>query len=226
MNSHAQDKTLSADEGLKDDLHVYLLIGQSNMSGRAPYTKEEEEIIPRCYLLNGQDVWEPAKNPLNKYSTIRKKLGSQRLNPGYSFSQEMLAKDKDICLGLVVNAKGGSKIEEWSKDSRFYQEAVRRARAATTTGTLKGVLWHQGEANSRDPDYLEKLSLLIENLRSDLDTPELPFVAGQIKNPSVPINLQIAKLPETVAATGVASSEGLTTMDRAHFDAESHGCPV
>jgi len=35
------------------------------------------------------------------------------------------------------------------------------------------------------------------------------------------INKQIAQLPETVDATGFVSSEGLKTMDRWHFDAES-----
>jgi len=37
------------------------------MAGRAPFSKEEAGVIPRCYLLNSQDSWEPAKNPLNRW---------------------------------------------------------------------------------------------------------------------------------------------------------------
>ena len=73
----------------KKSHHVYLLIGQSNMAGRAPFTKDEAGEIPRCFLLNAQDRWEPAKNPLNRYSTIRKGLGMQKMNPGYGFAKAM-----------------------------------------------------------------------------------------------------------------------------------------
>jgi len=207
--------------GPKEKLHVYLLIGQSNMAGRAPFTKEEARPIPRCFLLNDKDTWEQASNPLNRYSTIRKGLGMQKMNPGYGFSLAMLAAEKDVSLGLVVNAKGGTKIEQWKKGTRFYAEAVRRAKEAAKSGVLKGILWHQGESNAKNPDgYLEKLAKLVADLRADLGVKDLPFVAGQVNN--VPaINDQIAKLPETVTNTGFASSEGLKAMDRWHFDAKS-----
>jgi len=214
---HAQETY----KGPKEKLHVYLLIGQSNMAGRAPYTKEESGAIERAYLLNKEDKWEPATNPLNRYSTIRKGLGMQKLNPGYSFSKTMLETQKDISIGLVVNAKGGSKIEQWEKGTHFYNEIVRRAKEAQEIGTIKGIVWHQGESNAQNFDgYLDKLKTLINDLRTDLGVKDLPFVAGQVNN--VPeINKQIAMLPKTVDAAGFVSSEGLKAMDRWHFDAES-----
>ncbi len=218
---YAQEKESAAYDGSKETLHLYLLIGQSNMAGRAPLTDGELGTIERCYLLNGEDKWEAAKNPLNRYSTIRKGLGMQKLNPGYSFAQAMLKADKDASLGLIVNAKGGSNIGQWARGTHFYKEALRRTAIARKTGTLKGILWHQGESDSKNPDqYLKKLKTLIENLRSDLDLPNLPFIAGQV-NDAKEINDQIAKLPETVPFTGFTSSQGLTVMDRWHFDAKS-----
>lgn len=206
----------------KEKLHVYLLIGQSNMAGRAPIAEEEAKELPRAYLLDGEDKWEPAKNPLNRHSTIRKGLGMQKLNPGYSFTKKMLEADPDVAIGLVVNAKGGSKIEEWESDKKFYKEIIRRAKEAEKTGTLKGILWHQGESNVGQEDkYLDQLKDLVKNLRKDLDTPDLPFVAGEISVDERKMNEEIGKLPEAVSATGVASSEGLNTYDRWHFDAES-----
>jgi hypothetical protein len=126
------------------DLHIYLLIGQSNMAGRATITEEIAGEIPRCFLLNGEGKWLAAKNPLNRYSTIRKGLDMQRLGPGYSFAKSMV-KDADpvVSLGLVVNAKGGTKIEQWAKGTSFYNDALKRVEVARKSGVLKGILWHR-----------------------------------------------------------------------------------
>ncbi len=207
--------------GPKDKLHIYLLIGQSNMAGRAPYTEDEAGVVQRCFLLNDKDKFEPAKHPFNRYSTIRKGLNMQKMNPGYTFAKKMLEKDKTVSIGLVVNAKGGSKIEQWKKGTKFYADAIRRTKEAQKAGTLKGILWHQGESNSKEPaGYADKVAELVKNLRSDLGAKDLPFVAGQIiDHPG--INEQVAKLPQKVPAASFASSEGLKGMDRWHFDADS-----
>jgi hypothetical protein len=207
-------------EGPKEKLHLYLLIGQSNMAGRAPLGEELKGVIDRCYLLNAGNEWEPAKNPLNRYSTIRKGLGMQKLGPGDSFARTMLKENKDISLGLVVNAKGGSSIKQWSKESAFYKDAVKRMTVARKSGVLKGILWHQGESDAKDAEYLDKLSALVENLRKDFGMSDLPFVAGQVNNLPL-INNQISRLPERVDGTGFVSSKGLKVMDRWHFDAAS-----
>ena len=209
------------------NLHIYLLIGQSNMAGRAPLTDEVSGVIDRCYLLNGQDEWEPAQNPLNRYSTIRKQLDMQRLGPGYSFARMMLEKDADIQIGVVVNALGGSSIREWEKGTHAYDEAIRRTKAAMESGALKGILWHQGESDSSDEQYLDKLEVLIANLRTDLDSPELPFVAGQVlydpetRAHTKQINEILAQLPESVPFTACVMSDGLTSFDNLHFDTQS-----
>jgi hypothetical protein len=97
------------DAAAPKDLHIYLLIGQSNMAGRAKVPDDAAGVLERCYLLNDKNQWEPARNPLNRYSTISKGIKMQRLGPGYSFAKKMLEQNKDIKIGLVVNARGGSK---------------------------------------------------------------------------------------------------------------------
>ncbi|MFH5803937.1 sialate O-acetylesterase [Alienimonas sp. DA493] len=217
----AQDAAAPQTPAPGEPLHVYLLIGQSNMAGRAPFTEAEAAAIPRCFLLNDEEEWVPAANPLNLYSSIRKPVGMQKMNPGDAFARTMLARTPDATLGLVVNARGGTRIEQWEKGTEYYSEAVRRARAAQETGVLKGVLWHQGEGNSGAPEgYAEKLKTLVENLRADLNAPDLPFVAGQIVGEEA-INAEIARLPELVPHAAYAGSEGLTAFDRWHFDAPS-----
>lgn len=204
-----------------EKLDVYLLIGQSNMAGRAKMEESDKQPIERCLLLNADDSWEPATNPLNRHSTIRKGMGMQKVGPGAGFAKAMTEADPELTIGLVVNAKGGSKIDQWKKGTRFYADAVRRAKAAMEKGKLKGILWHQGESDSGSPDgYLDKLTQLIADLRKDLGIGDLPFVAGQIHNTPV-MNEIIAKLPEKVDGTAFVPSEGLTATDRWHFDRRS-----
>ncbi|OVE81406.1 hypothetical protein BVY04_03400 [bacterium M21] len=81
---------------------------------------------------------------------------------------------------MVVNAKGGSEIQPWEPTGKFFKDAVRWAQAASQTGQLKGILWHQGEANVEDPEYVVKLVKLIQALRNAFGNEQLPFVAGQI----------------------------------------------
>ena len=212
--------TLYAQDSAKKNLHVYLLIGQSNMAGRAPFNHKDAAVVKRAYLLNDKNEWEPAKNPLNRYSTIRKSLDLQKMNPGYAFVKTILATNKNVSIGLVVNARGGSSIKQWTKSSKFYKEALKRTRIALKNGTLKGILWHQGESDAKDARYLDKLKILIANLRSDFGIPNLPFVAGQINRVPL-INEQIKKLPEVVPHTGYVTSKGLKTMDRWHFNPKS-----
>ena len=190
------------------------------MAGRAPFSGEEAVVIERCRLLNGADEWEPAQNPLNRYSTIRKDLSMQKMNPGYMFSKTMLDANPTASIGLVVDARGNTRIEEWAKGTSYYNEAVRRVKKAQQSGVLRGVLWHQGEANATDRQYLRKLQTLIADLRADLGEPNLPFVAGEINNIPL-VNNQLKQLPVSVPFTGVASAEGLVAMDKWHFDNSS-----
>ena len=71
-SSHAEEKP---------DL-VFLLIGQSNMAGRAHLEDGDDAAIPGVFLLNADGKWEAARNPLNRYATDRKVISMQRIGPG------------------------------------------------------------------------------------------------------------------------------------------------
>ena len=175
---------------------VYLLIGQSNMAGRGTMIAGDEKPIEGVYLLDTEGNVVPATNPLNQYSTIRKEMKHQQINPGFSFSQEIYKATGRKVL-LVVNARGGSNISEWAKGKTttfdytdasgkkssvslsFLSEAIRRTKQATAYGPLKAILWHQGESNSSSPSgYMDKLTELVSNLRAELGA--VPFIAGEI----------------------------------------------
>jgi len=218
-----QSTTLAESQVNSDKMkhHIYLLIGQSNMAGRAKYSDKEKEVIPNAFLLNDKNEWTGANNPLNRFSTIRKDIKMQKMNPGYYFAKTMLSKQKDISIGLVVNAKGGSRISQWKKGSQFFKGAVSRTKAAMKTGTLKGILWHQGESDHTNDKYLQSLETFVKDLREALGQGDVPFVAGEIKQEVKLINDQLNKLPSVLKNTDVVSSKGLKTYDKWHFDSTS-----
>ena len=203
-----------------EELDVYLCIGQSNMAGRGTLLPELTGTLEGVYLLNDRGEFEPAGNPLNKYSTIRKDLSMQALSPAYSFARKMAALSPRP-VGLVVNARGGSSIDSWLKGSKdgYYEAALERVRLAQKQGgVLKAVIWHQGEADCQDPEaYRKKLALLVETLRADLGQPELPFVFGQLsewnwtsrEEGTAAFNAMLAGIPSTLAWTACVSSQGL-----------------
>lgn len=116
----------TANATAKTQRHIYLLIGQSNMAGRAPFTKAQAAPIERGYLLNDKDQWEPAANPLNRYSTIRKGIGMQKMNPGYSFAMAMLNDQiakvpKTVALTGYAKSQGLSAMDRWHFDAKNMQ---------------------------------------------------------------------------------------------------------
>lgn len=175
---------LSAYAQTPDTFDVYLLIGQSNMAGRGHLeAKDTAEIIEGVWLLNADGVPEPAIAPLNKYSTIRKELSLQGYNPGSEFGRIMHLETGNPIL-LVVNARGGSHVAEWQPGNvnGYFRDAVTRTREALNYGGFKGILWNQGETDvqRRTPDYPEKFSFMITELRKELEADYVPVVIGQV----------------------------------------------
>ncbi|WP_269227743.1 sialate O-acetylesterase [Flavobacterium eburneipallidum] len=207
-------------------LEVYLLIGQSNMAGRGTVDTQSLITSDVILMLDKTNNWVLAKDPLHFDKP------SAGVGPGISFAQAMLHENKNIQIGLIPCAWGGSPIKVWQPGAKYfenfpYDEAIQRAKIAMQKGVLKGILWHQGESDN-DPKktevYLEKLRILIATLRKDLNAPNLPFVAGEIGyfNKENYINTIINKLPDAVKNTAVVSAKDLTDRgDHLHFDTAS-----
>jgi hypothetical protein len=211
----------------EDSLEIFLLIGQSNMAGRADLETYGKDTLDRVFLYTGKEgnEWDYASGPLNRYSTVRKELAMQKLGPGNSFAREMADAMPDNRIGLVVNARGGTSIDEWAPGSDLYIEALQRAGDASKFGAIRGIIWHQGESDvSRSEQYMDKLVHLITSFRQDLGLPGLPFVAGQLsedKPERAVFNRMLLSLPSRLPFTAVISSEGTSTFDQTHFDAAS-----
>ena len=224
---------------------VYLFIGQSNMAGRGDMLPEDTTVIPHAFILDDNDEIIPAKAPLNLYSTIRKRVGMQKINPAYNFAKIVAGTSKNDML-MVVNARGGTALDQWLKNAprdtfsirgtddpeldgipmpSFYDEAVRRAKIAMEHGELKAIIWHQGCSDSGPrtvQTYLDRLEGFVSDLRSDLGVgEEVPFIAGEIPycySGSRFFNPMIRNIEEHIPYSAWVSAEGCGgNADSLHF---------
>ncbi|HSC55503.1 MAG TPA: sialate O-acetylesterase [Phnomibacter sp.] len=203
--------------------HVYLLIGQSNMAGRGQVDAESKLIDPQIIMLDSKNNWVPATDPVHFDKP------AAGVGPAISFAKQVKGNNKNIKVALVPCAWGGSPIRVWEPGARYfdahpYDDALARVKIAMQTGVLKGILWHQGESDNDSAKavvYLQKLITLVNRLRSDLQMPNLPFVAGEIGyfNKVNFINKEINLLQQNLYNTAVVSAFGLEHKgDSLHFN--------
>lgn len=212
---------------LTQQLALYLCIGQSNMGGRAPILPEDSASIPGVWVLKDKNEWVKGKNPMNVYSSIQ---GGDinKMNPAYAFSIKMRSLVPDQEIGIISNARGATGRIQWMPGTTYYNEAVKRAKWAMQYGTIKGILWHQGEEDTKIPSnipiYLDSIKIFINALRADLGNPTLPFIAGQISRVATSyanFNIMILDFPGILPNTDLVLTDGLTTLDNVHFDTPS-----
>jgi hypothetical protein len=213
----------------KEQFHIYLLFGQSNMAGRGQL-EEGRPAHPRVLKLTAEHKWLPATEPL--HFDLPKICGT---GLGTTFGEDMADANPTVTIGLVPCAYSGSPLDDWRKGAIRYEEAMFRIRAAMKDGVVKGILWHQGETDAAKEflavSYLDRLALAIADWRAALNNPSLPVVAGKIsESPAaqsaggklqfgIIVNQALAQLPAKVAHTAVVDSQGLTTKpDNVHFD--------
>jgi hypothetical protein len=229
MCTSAADKAALPDPA---NLELYLLMGQSNMAGRGKVEDQDRTPHPRVIVFTLSNQWEVAVEPITRDKP--KLLG---VGPGLAFGKAMAEAHPQMTIGLVPCAVGGTPLSRWQKGGDLYSNAVVRAKLAMQVGTIKGVLWHQGESDSgtqkNAESYGQRLGQMIRDLRRDLGTPDLPFIAGQLgeylydRSTNKPafhrvVNTAIEQLPKQVPASGYVPSKGLNHKgDVLHFDAAS-----
>lgn len=191
---------------------IFLLLGQSNMAGRGEMLEEDKGVIAdNVFLLDEDGQVRPATNPLNQFSTIKKNRSSQKISPGYGFARKISQKTGRKIL-LVVNARGGSPLNEWLKGAGtgYFEEAVRRARQAMKQGgQVKAILWHHGESDCRDTTYLRTLSGMVSDLRKEIGGTGIPFIAGEHGNwrsPSKGFNKRLAGIDKYIPNSAYVSA--------------------
>ncbi len=233
---------------------VFLCFGQSNMEGFPGIEEPDKEPVDeRFQMLAAVDFprqnrtkgnWYPAVPPLSRPSA--------GLGPADYFGRTLVSNlPPHFRVGVVNVSIGGCKIELFEKDTyqsyvatapnwmtntiktysgNPYQHLVDMAKLAQQTGVIRGILLHQGESNTNDRQWPDKVKGVYENLLKDLNLKagEVPLIAGEVVNADqkgvcASMNRIINDLPKTIPTAHVVSSAGCPAKsDRLHFSAEGY----
>ncbi|HEX7762736.1 MAG TPA: sialate O-acetylesterase, partial [Cellvibrio sp.] len=225
------------------NFHIYLMFGQSNMEGAAPIENQDRITNPRVKVmadLNCSNLgrtygnWYVASPPLNRcYSG---------LGPGDYFGKTMAdGMPSSVTIGLVPAAVSGTPIELYQKSAPIgrnnqniptqfnggYAWLLDMARKAQQAGVIKGIIFHQGESDTSDPNWKNQVKEIVTDLRRDLGIGDVPFLAGELLYADYGScchwhNTEVRKLPGLINNAHVVSAMGLPGMDVYHFTSASY----
>ena len=168
----------------KENIWVFIMAGQSNMAGRGIVEPEDTVSDKRILSIdqNGQIII--AKEPLHFYEPER-----TGLDCGLSFAKTLIKNIPDnISILIIPTAVGGSSIRQWLGDSvyrnvKLFSNFVEKVEIAKQNGIIKGILWHQGEADANEKDiplHKQRLGLLFSKFRTAIENNELPVILGEL----------------------------------------------
>jgi hypothetical protein len=210
--------------GRLKDLDIFLLFGQSNMSGRgelagAPAFRHADRV-----RMFRDGAFVPAQEPVSDDPEAG-------FGPSLAFANALFH-EMHRPVGLINCARGGTKIAQWaaSDDPKsLYRTCVNQAKRALAFGRLRGLILYQGEYDSWTLEdataWSGRATQTLENLRKEFDTPALPVIVTQIGpdpsdvSPASPANILIAAqgalaLPH---ATVVSARDLPFQSDRLHL---------
>lgn len=237
---------------------LWVLAGQSNMEGVGDLVNVQPP-SPFVHSFDQMDNWVIAQEPLHltlgavdrvhwarsggvpqrltgpalqKYIAARKKGAGL----GLPFAVE-LNKQTGVPIGLIPCAHGGTSMDQWSPDQKekggdsLYGAMCRRI--AATGGSVKGVLWYQGEADANPKltgSFPQKFEKFVARLRADLHQPALPFYFVQLSHTASTgdreswntIQEMQRAAEQVMPNTGMAASIDLPLDDRIHVSADGH----
>ena len=241
-----------AQAAVDPNFYVFLAFGQSNMEGQNKnYAGQDQVALARFQNLSAVacsgrplGTWVAAVAPIVRCDT--------KLSPLDYFGRTLVdSLPASIKVGVVPVAVAGSKIEGFDEStykayysaqaswmtnivSQYggdpYARLLAMAKVAQQSGVIKGILLHQGESNTGDSQWANKVKTIYNNLLKDLglEASKVPLLAGEVAPTGVSsgANSMIDALPKTIPTAYVISSNGLT-IDNAdgqnvHFDAASY----
>jgi hypothetical protein len=238
---------LGVDEALQGRLALFILAGQSNMSGRAELP-QNQALDPQILVFGNDYRWriavEPLDSPEEQVDVVSADLADDpaRFGPGLAFARKLRLERPTMAIGLIPCAKGATTIQQWQRnldDSTLYGSCLKRVRAASVMGQIAGMLFFQGESDAIDPvrlpnqvrsasDYDSKFVTFVQDMRADVLQPSLPVVFAQIgtnRDPQTYTNWDVVKQQQTSVKLDCASmiaADDLELRDLVHYTTASY----
>lgn len=181
---------MGTDLGCVNGRDIYILAGQSNMSGRGLLSELPTfSYASRVYVYSNAGSWvagaEPVDSATNQVDSVSADNDAAS-GPSMAFADAMVSiTGRDV--GLVPCAKGGSTMAEWRRDWRrtsLYGSCLARAREAEKAGTIRGLIFYQGEADTTDltnaTEWPSRFAEFVSAFRADIGIHDLPVVFTQL----------------------------------------------
>lgn len=237
---------LTIPDQFQGKLSLYILAGQSNMSGYGKLDADSEKTNPQVFMFGNDYRWHLAKDPLdsrqNQVDPVSHETRVPGVGPGIAFASTLSQQDPGSVIGLIPCAKGGSTIQEWQRslsEDSLYGSCLKRLRAASLMGKLEGMLFFQGEADALDEQQFSHRSLspqqwsqkfvkFIENFRSDVNQANLPIIFAQIGSQSTPhlfTNWEVVQQQQEniqLPHVSMITTDDLALQDYVHYTTKSY----
>ena len=227
-------------------LKLFILAGQSNMSGRGKVPEALQKTNPRIYVFGNDYQWklaaEPIDSPAGQVDTVSEDLDAG-FSPAMSFAERLLESNPNLIIGLIPCAKNSTSISIWNRDTKvttLYGSCLNRIQQASQMGIPAGILFYQGETDASDPllyptkgiispdMWASKFSEMVQNWRTDLASPNLPVVFAQLATHGDPksfINWETIKQQQAsvnLPFCGMIKTDDLIVVDGVHLSIESY----
>ena len=216
------------------EVHVFLLAGQSNMVGRPVFdngpgypdgTLQYGKTIGYPNYTNTSTI--PAVSPLDHWDE-----GAGDMGLSLNFAIDYVAANNNAQIVFIPAADGGTGFEggQWNPGDQQYNHAVNATNALMAENPdwiFKGVLWHQGESDSENPNFEVQFYRMIQSMREDINeaNQETPFILGELlvggRQTTVLNSGVLTDTPTYNYETSLVSAASLTSFDDLHFDASS-----
>lgn len=169
--------------GRKDSkrMDVFLLIGQSNMSRRGVIGDLPDISSPHVHVFRDR-VWTEAHEPV---VFDKPALAGEGMCLAFGNALYMTTGHE---IGLIPCSLGGSGLDQWLPGEPLFETAVEQTKDALDADQdahLCGILWHQGENDSKHMEksytYLKRFRRVIGALKNRLAcSPSLPVLVAEL----------------------------------------------
>ncbi len=203
------------------NMKLFLLIGQSNMAGRGKVEEQDKVENPNIFMLTKELQWVVAKDPVH----FDKPAAGVGLCS--EFARDIHKADPKSTIGLIPCAVGGTSLDQWQPGKPLYTTTIERAKEAMKQGTLAGILWHQGESDSKPEQiatYPARFETMITQLRKELGAEKVPVLIGEV----IPghgnhdaVNIALAETAKNTTTAALVSSADLGKK-QLHYDAADY----
>ena len=167
-----------------EKIFSFLMIGQSNMAGRGAIGEIAPVDNVDCFMLR-MGRWQKMSEPVNPDRPLYGIEFPSGVSLATYFADEY-QKSKNVKVGLIPCADGGTSILQWQPGEILFDHAVAMSELAGRTSELTAILWHQGESDCIKQDdtrisiYKEKLINVILSMRKALGNENIPFLIGEL----------------------------------------------